>query len=91
MHVCEILSKTNKTLFSFEILPPLKGGSFNDIFNSIEPLLEFKPAYINVTYHQEEVVYKDRGNGLVDEADAFERHAAGGFRGATRGGVCRVL
>ncbi|HAL64703.1 MAG: 5,10-methylenetetrahydrofolate reductase [Bacteroidetes bacterium 38_7] len=82
MHVAEILSKSNKTLFSFEILPPLKGGSFNDIYKSIEPLLEFKPAYINVTYHQEEVVYKDRGNGLLEKKVVRKRPGTVGIAAA---------
>jgi methylenetetrahydrofolate reductase (NADPH) len=46
MHVAEILSKSNKTLFSFEILPPLKGGSFNDIYKSIEPCLNLNPPIL---------------------------------------------
>ena len=82
MHIAKILENTNQTLFSFEILPPLKGGSFEDLYKSIEPLLEFKPPYINVTYHQEEVVYKDRGNGLLEKKVVRKRPGTVGISAA---------
>jgi methylenetetrahydrofolate reductase (NADPH) len=67
MKVTEILKKADKTLFSFELLPPLKGDSIQTIYNTIDPLIEFNPAYINVTYHREEVVYKNRYDGLLEK------------------------
>lgn len=66
MKVADILKNTNKTLVSFEILPPLKGDSIDGIYRTIEPLLEFKPPYLNVTYHREEVVYKKHQSGLLE-------------------------
>lgn len=57
----------NKTLFTFEILPPLKGQTINDIYSNIDPLMEFKPPFINVTYHREQVVYKRLPNGLLEQ------------------------
>ena len=66
MKVTEHINKANgKTLFSFEILPPLKGQHVDSIFNNIDPLMEFKPPFIDVTYHREEYTYKDAGNGLL--------------------------
>lgn len=56
-----------KTLFSFEILPPLKGQNIQSIFDTIDSLIEFKPPFVNVTYHREEVVYKRLGNGLLEQ------------------------
>ncbi len=56
-----------RTLLSFEILPPLKGKDIRSIYAGIDPLLEFKPSFINVTYHREEVVYKERGHGLLQK------------------------
>jgi methylenetetrahydrofolate reductase (NADPH) len=67
MKVPEILEKADKTLFSFELLPPLKRDGIQTIYDTIEPLIEFNPAYINVTYHREEVVYKNRGEGLLEK------------------------
>jgi methylenetetrahydrofolate reductase (NADPH) len=57
----------DKALFSFEILPPLKGQNINSIYESIDPLMEFKPPFIDVTYHREEYVYSERENGLLEK------------------------
>ena len=66
MKVTEHIKKGyKKTLFSFEILPPLKGTHIQSIFDNIDPLMEFKPPFIDVTYHREEYVYKDLGEGLL--------------------------
>ena len=54
-----------KALFSFEILPPLKGQNVQSIFDNIDPLMEFKPPFIDVTYHREEYVYKQLEKGLL--------------------------
>jgi methylenetetrahydrofolate reductase (NADPH) len=56
-----------KTQFSFEILPPLKGQNIQTIFNNIDPLMEFKPPFIDVTYHREEHTYKELPNGLLEK------------------------
>jgi len=71
--VTEWIEKSDKTLFSFEILPPLKGQSISDFFEAIEPLMEFNPAFIDVTYHREEFVYKSRGNGLLEKITTKKR------------------
>ena len=67
MKVIEHLENANDTLFSFEILPPLKGKSIQSIYDGIDPLMEFKPKFINVTYHREEFLYKERENGLLEK------------------------
>ena len=52
MKVTEYLEKTkDQTLISFEVLPPLKGGGMKAIFDTLDPLMEFKPPFIDVTYH----------------------------------------
>ncbi|NNE15374.1 MAG: methylenetetrahydrofolate reductase [NAD(P)H] [Saprospiraceae bacterium] len=56
-----------KTQFSFETLPPLKGQNIQSIFDTIDPLMEFNPPFINVTYHREEYIYKEVGNGLLEK------------------------
>ena len=66
MKVTEHITKgEGKTQFSFEILPPLKGQHIQSVFDNIDPLMEFKPPFIDVTYHREEYVYKDLGDGLL--------------------------
>ncbi len=73
MKVTEHLKEAKDTLFSFEILPPLKGKSIQSIYDGIDPLMEFKPKFINVTYHREEYVYKDRENGLLEKLSIRKR------------------
>ena len=68
MKVIEHIAKAeNKSLFSFEILPPLKGQNIQSIFDSIDPLMEFNPPFIDVTYHREEFEYKEHPNGLLQK------------------------
>ena len=57
----------DKTLFSFEILPPLKGQNIQTIFDNIDPLMEFNPPFIDVTYHREEYDYKELPDGLLEK------------------------
>ena len=66
MKVTEHIKNANgNTLFSFEILPPLKGQHVQSIFDNIDPLMEFNPPFIDVTYHREEYVFKKQENGLL--------------------------
>ncbi len=67
MKVTDHIKNAKETLFSFEILPPLKGKSIQSIYDGIDPLMEFKPKFVNVTYHREEYVYKERENGLLEK------------------------
>lgn len=60
-----IKNAKDKTLFSFEILPPLKGQHIQSTFDNIDPLMEFNPPFIDVTYHREEYTYKELDNGLL--------------------------
>lgn len=67
MKVTEHIKKANgKTLFSFEIIPPKKGNSIEELYNNINPLMEFKPPFIDVTTSREEYIYIDKGDGLLD-------------------------
>lgn len=68
MKVTQHIEKANgKSLFSFEILPPLKGQNIQCIFDNIEPLMEFKPPFIDVTYHREEYEFKELPSGLLEK------------------------
>ena len=69
----KIQAHENKTLFSFEILPPLKGTSIDSIYESLDPLVEFNPPFIDVTYHREEYVYKKREDGLLERKSVRKR------------------
>ena len=71
--ITQYIQQSDKTLFSFEILPPLKGESIQQLFKAIDPLMEFKPKFIDVTYHREEYVYKKRENGLLERQTIRKR------------------
>ncbi|NBC24572.1 MAG: methylenetetrahydrofolate reductase [NAD(P)H] [Bacteroidetes bacterium] len=73
MKVKEHLKKRKKTLFSFEILPPLKGKQIDAIFKGIEPLMEFNPPFINVTYHREEYIFKKFPNNMLKKVSIKKR------------------
>jgi len=73
MKVIEHLNQAKKPLISFEILPPLKGKSIQSIYDSIDPLMEFKPSFINVTYHREEFMYKKREKGYLEKISIKKR------------------
>lgn len=73
MKVTEHIAQTKETLFSFEILPPLKGKSIRSIYEGIDPLMEFKPKFVNVTYHREEYIYKEHDNGLLEKISVRKR------------------
>ena len=73
MKVTEHIKSAKDTLFSFEILPPLKGKSIQSIYDGIDPLMEFKPKFINVTYHREEYIYKEREDGLLEKVSYRKR------------------
>ncbi len=73
MKITEHLKSAKKTLFSIEILPPLKGKSIQSIYDSIDPLMEFKPAFVDVTYHREEYIYKKREGGYLEKVSIRKR------------------
>lgn len=73
MKLTDKLKQSKGTLFSIEILPPLKGKSIQSIYDSIDPLMEFKPAFVDVTYHREEYVYKKREGGYLEKVSIRKR------------------
>lgn len=74
MKVTEHIRQANgKTLFSIEVLPPLKGENIKLLFDAIDPLMEFKPPFIDVTYHREEHIFKKRENGLLEKISVRKR------------------
>ncbi len=73
MKVTEHLKAAKDTLFSFEILPPLKGKGIQTLYDGIDPLMEFNPKFVNVTYHREEFIYKERLNGLLEKIAVRKR------------------
>lgn len=62
-----------KTLFTIEVLPPLKGDNVRTLFDNLDPLMEFKPAFVDVTYHREEYVFKKMPNGFLEKRTTRKR------------------
>lgn len=61
-----ISNAKGKTLFSFEIVPPVKGKNIQELYSNIDPLMEFKPPFIDVTTSREETIYVKK-EGLLDK------------------------
>ena len=73
MKVIDHIKQAKTALFSIEILPPLKGKSIQSIFDGIDPLMEFKPSFVDVTYHREEYLYKKREGGYLEKVSIRKR------------------
>jgi len=73
MKVIEHIQQTKNTLVSFEILPPLKGKTINSIYEHLDPLMEFNPAFINVTYHRSETMFKKKTDGTFEKVEVRKR------------------
>jgi methylenetetrahydrofolate reductase (NADPH) len=73
MKVIDHLTQAKDTLVSFEVLPPLKGKSINSIYDHLDPLMEFKPSWINVTYHRSETMFKKKKDGTFEKVDVRKR------------------
>lgn len=80
-----IKNAKGKTLFSIEVLPPQKGRNLDDLVNVIEPFMEFDPKFIDVTYHPEDVLYKKRADGLIEEVPLRKRPGTVGICAAIKG------
>jgi methylenetetrahydrofolate reductase (NADPH) len=73
MKVIEHIQQAKDTLVSFEILPPLKGKTINSIYEHLDPLMEFNPAFINVTYHRSETMFKKKLDGTFEKVEVRKR------------------
>lgn len=73
MKVIDHLNQATETLISFEILPPLKGKGIQSLYQHLDPLMEFKPSYINVTYHRSEHVFKKKADGTFEKVVVRKR------------------
>lgn len=84
MKVIDHIQSAQDTLLSIEILPPLKGQNIDSIFGTLDTLRPFNPAFVNVTYHREEYVYRDKGNGLLEKRIVRKRPGTVGICAAIK-------
>ena len=73
MQVIDHLAQAKDTLVSFEVLPPLKGRTISYIYEHLDPLMEFKPSWINVTYHRSETIVRKNAAGIDEKVDVRKR------------------
>lgn len=73
MKVIDKINTRTKTLISFEVLPPLKGKAIQSVFDHLDPLMAFNPAWINVTYHRSESSFKRRADGSFKKVELRKR------------------
>ncbi len=73
MKVIDHINEAKDTLISFEVLPPLKGKGIGALYKHLDPLMEFKPSFINVTYHRSEHVFKKTADGTFQKVIVRKR------------------
>jgi methylenetetrahydrofolate reductase (NADPH) len=73
MKVIDHLRQAKDTLVSFEVLPPLKGKNISSLYQHLDPLMEFKPSFVNVTYHRSEHIFKKKADGTFDKVEVRKR------------------
>ncbi|MDO5524022.1 MAG: methylenetetrahydrofolate reductase [Bacteroidia bacterium] len=73
MTISKTTAEPQKLSFSFELLPPLKGSSIKQVFDTIDRLKEFEPKYINITTHHSENIYKEDDNGVFHKVNVRKR------------------
>lgn len=83
MKIIEYLEKADRPLISFEIIPPARGRSAQDVYNIVDELIEFEPPFIDVTSHAADAYYIEQGEGT------FQRHVKRKRPGTI--GLCAAL
>ncbi|MDR1592231.1 MAG: methylenetetrahydrofolate reductase [NAD(P)H] [Prevotellaceae bacterium] len=73
MKVTDIIKNSTSALFSFELVPPLRGGDIQKIYRAIEPLMEFSPPFINITFHRDEEAFRQRSDGIIERVVVTKR------------------
>ena len=73
MKVIDHIKQAKDTLVSFEVLPPLKGKNIASLYQHLDPLMEFKPSFINVTYHRSEHIFKKKQDGTFEKVEVRKR------------------
>ncbi len=84
MKVIEHIRNAKECLVSFEILPPLKGKTMSAIYDHLDPLMEFKPSFINVTYHRSETMFKKKADGTFEKVEVRKRPGTVGICAAIK-------
>lgn len=73
MKITDILNRKAKPFATFELVPPLKGSDINKLYKAIDPLMEFKPPFINITFHRNEIEFRQKENGSFEKITVTKR------------------
>ena len=73
MKITDILNRKAKPFATFELVPPLKGSDINKLYKAIDPLMEFKPPFINITFHRNEIEFRQKENGTFEKITVTKR------------------
>ncbi|MFM7223738.1 MAG: methylenetetrahydrofolate reductase, partial [Bacteroidota bacterium] len=73
MKVIDHIRQAKDVLVSFEVLPPLKGKNISSLYTHLDPMMEFKPSFINVTYHRSEHIFKKKNDGTFEKVEVRKR------------------
>ncbi|MBC7722833.1 MAG: methylenetetrahydrofolate reductase [Pedobacter sp.] len=73
MKIIDHIAQATDTLVSFEVLPPLKGKTITTIYDHLDPLMDFKPSWINVTYHRSETMFKKKADSTFEKVEVRKR------------------
>lgn len=84
MKITEHIQQSKDTLVSFEVLPPLKGKTITSLYEHLDPLMEFKPSWINVTYHRSESIFKRKPDGSFEKVEVRKRPGTVGICAAIK-------
>ena len=84
MKITDHIKQADKTLLSLEVLPPRKGQKIDEIFQVLDPIMEYNPSFVNVTYHREENKYVSQGNGLLKKQEVHKRPGTVGIAAAIK-------
>ncbi|MDE3254151.1 MAG: methylenetetrahydrofolate reductase [NAD(P)H] [Bacteroidota bacterium] len=84
MKITEHIQQAKDTLVSFEVLPPLKGKTITSLYEHLDPLMEFKPSWINVTYHRSESIFKRKPDGSFEKVEVRKRPGTVGICAAIK-------
>lgn len=84
MKVIEFIERANSTLFSYEIIPPKRGGNINDVFSLIDELIEFEPPFIDLTSRSAEVYYEESPEGVISRHTKRKRPGTIGLSAAIK-------
>lgn len=83
--VAYFLEHNDKTAFSFEVLPPVRGKGIDALFSDVQRLMQFEPAYVNITTHRSDVVYREQPGGVFTRVSERARPGTVAIAAALKG------